>query len=104
MEKEKSDELTLPKSCVSKIIQESLPENTKCANETRQLITDCCVEFIHLVASEANEICNKENKKTIAPEHILKALNVCLYSSLSLAGFLIVTVCRSLDLISLLKA
>jgi predicted ATP-dependent protease len=32
------------------------------------------VEFIHLIASEANEICEKETKKTIAGEHVLAAL------------------------------
>jgi histone H3/H4 len=34
------------------------------------------LEFIHLIASEANEICEKEAKKTIAPEHVLAALKV----------------------------
>jgi len=38
------------------------------------LIMECCVEFIHVLSSEANEVCTKENKKTIAPDHILKAL------------------------------
>lgn len=31
-------------------------------------------EFIHLIASEANEICEKETKKTIAGEHVVAAL------------------------------
>ncbi|KAG0237054.1 negative cofactor 2 transcription regulator complex subunit ncb2 [Actinomortierella wolfii] len=31
-------------------------------------------EFIHLLASEANEICEKEAKKTIAAEHVIAAL------------------------------
>ena len=31
-------------------------------------------EFIHLIASEANEICNKQTKKTISPEHVIQAL------------------------------
>lgn len=34
-------------------------------------------EFIHLISSEANEICDQESKKTIAPEHIIGALKVC---------------------------
>jgi len=71
---EKEENLSLPKATVSKLIKEMLPDEIKCANDTRDLILDCCVEFIHLVSSEANEICNKENKKTIAPEHILKAI------------------------------
>ena len=33
-------------------------------------------EFIHLVASEANEECTRQTKKTIAPEHVLEALKV----------------------------
>lgn len=31
-------------------------------------------EFIHLIASEANDICDKEAKKTIAGEHVVSAL------------------------------
>lgn len=34
-------------------------------------------EFIHLISSDANEICEQESKKTIAPEHIIGALKVC---------------------------
>jgi len=33
-------------------------------------------EFINLVSSESNEVCNREEKRTIAPEHVLKALQV----------------------------
>lgn len=32
------------------------------------------IEFIHLIASESNEICDKETKKTIAGEHVISAL------------------------------
>lgn len=33
-------------------------------------------EFINLVSSESNDVCSKEEKRTIAPEHVLKALEV----------------------------
>ena len=36
-------------------------------------------EFIHLVSSEANEICKQKAKKTISPEHIIEALKVIRY-------------------------
>jgi hypothetical protein len=39
------------------------------------LILNCCTEFIHLISSEANEICNQKNKKTISAEHVLDALD-----------------------------
>jgi len=71
---EKDDNLSLPKATVSKLIKEMIPEDVKCSNDTRDLILECCVEFIHLISSEANEIANKESKKTIAAEHVLKAL------------------------------
>ncbi len=32
------------------------------------------LEFIHLMASESNEICEKSSKKTISPEHVVEAL------------------------------
>jgi hypothetical protein len=31
-------------------------------------------EFIHLISSEANDACEKDQKKTIAPEHVVAAL------------------------------
>ncbi|PWA02744.1 hypothetical protein BB558_001118 [Smittium angustum] len=68
------DDLSLPRATVYKLIGEMLPEDITCAKETRDLLIDCCNEFIHLVASEANEVCEKEAKKTIAAEHVLTAL------------------------------
>ncbi|KAI0316715.1 histone-fold-containing protein [Amylostereum chailletii] len=68
------DDLSLPKATVAKMISELLPPDVTCAKETRDLIIECCVEFIHLISSEANEICEQESKKTIAPEHIIGAL------------------------------
>ncbi|KAF8702677.1 hypothetical protein AX14_014346 [Amanita brunnescens Koide BX004] len=68
------DDLSLPKATVAKMISELLPNDVICAKETRDLVIECCVEFIHLISSEANEICEQESKKTIAPEHIIGAL------------------------------
>ncbi|KAJ7937236.1 histone-fold-containing protein [Mycena leptocephala] len=68
------DDLSLPKATVAKMITELLPNDVVCAKETRDLVIECCVEFIHLISSEANEICEQESKKTIAPEHIIGAL------------------------------
>ncbi|KAF9168081.1 negative cofactor 2 transcription regulator complex subunit ncb2 [Actinomortierella ambigua] len=68
------DELSLPKATVQKLINEMMPDDIACAKDTRDLLIECCVEFIHLLASEANEICEKEAKKTIAAEHVIAAL------------------------------
>jgi len=32
------------------------------------------MEFLQLISSEANDICNRQNKKVIVPDHILMAL------------------------------
>lgn len=42
--------------------------------EARDVLIECCVEFLTLISSEANEIAERETKKTIATEHIEKAL------------------------------
>ncbi|KAJ2825494.1 negative cofactor 2 transcription regulator complex subunit ncb2 [Coemansia erecta] len=68
------DDLSLPRATVYKLIGEMLPQDIACAKDTRDLLLDCCNEFIHLIASESNEICEKETKKTIAAEHVLTAL------------------------------
>ncbi|KAF8332815.1 histone-fold-containing protein [Cantharellus anzutake] len=68
------EDLSLPRATVQKLISEILPKDIVCAKETRDLISECGVEFIHLISAEANEICEKESKKTIAPEHVLSAL------------------------------
>ena len=61
---------------VQKIISEILPSSSGVAfsKEARDVLIDCCVEFITLISSEANEISEKEAKKTIACDHITKAL------------------------------
>ncbi|KAK3638692.1 negative cofactor 2 transcription regulator complex subunit ncb2 [Elasticomyces elasticus] len=77
-----NDDLSLPKATVQKIINEVLSSpaiqgngpSMTFAKETRDLLIESCVEFITMLSSEANEISEKDAKKTIAPEHIYKAL------------------------------
>lgn len=64
------EELTIPRAAMNKMIKEIVP-SVRVANEARELILNCCSEFIHLLASEANEICTQQQKKTINAEHIL---------------------------------
>ncbi|KAI9887669.1 MAG: hypothetical protein M1823_000533 [Watsoniomyces obsoletus] len=66
----------MPLATVQKIINEILPpsEGLTFGRDARDLLIECCVEFITLISSEANEIAEKEAKKTIACEHVTKAL------------------------------
>ncbi|KAK1826677.1 histone-fold-containing protein [Podospora conica] len=72
-----NDDLSLPKATVQKIVSEILPAATGIAfsKDARDLLIECCVEFITLISSEANEISEKEAKKTIGCDHITKALD-----------------------------
>ncbi|XP_057472567.1 protein Dr1 homolog isoform X2 [Actinidia eriantha] len=70
------EDASLPKATMTKIIKEMLPPDVRVARDAQDLLIECCVEFINLISSESNEVCSKEEKKTIAPEHVLKALQV----------------------------
>ena len=45
------------------------------SGEAKDLIVTCCNEFIHLLAAEANNVCEKQSKKLILPDHVLLALD-----------------------------
>jgi len=68
------EELSLPRASVNKMIKDALP-NIRVANDVRDMIMNCCTEFIHLVSSEANQVCMAQQKKTINAEHLLTALD-----------------------------
>ncbi|KAF8407880.1 hypothetical protein HHK36_007018 [Tetracentron sinense] len=96
------EDVSLPKATMLKIIKEMLPPDVRVARDAQDLLVECCVEklrqlivtvaitrfgeitnimlsiaeFINLISSESNEVCNQEDRKTIAPEHVLKALEV----------------------------
>ena len=61
---------------VQKIITEILAINPGMTftKEARDILIECCVEFIQLLSTEANDIAEREAKKTISTEHIDKAL------------------------------
>ncbi|CAA3023221.1 Dr1 homolog [Olea europaea subsp. europaea] len=68
------EDASLPKATMTKIIKEMLPPDVRVARDAQDLIIECCVEFINLISSESNEVCGREERRTIAPEHVLKAL------------------------------
>ncbi|EJT49182.1 hypothetical protein A1Q1_01663 [Trichosporon asahii var. asahii CBS 2479] len=68
------DEHTLPKATVFKLISEMLPEDLSCAKDTKEIIVDCCVEWIKLISAQSNTVCEESSKKTISPEHVIEAL------------------------------
>ena len=74
------DELGLPKATIAKMIAEALSASMgsgaslRMSPECRDMVVECCQEFIHAVSAEANEVSTKELKSTITAEHVLAAL------------------------------
>jgi down-regulator of transcription 1 len=83
-----NEDLSLPKATVQKIITEVLaalsnptsssPSATKdsqtMTKPARDLLINCALEFLKMLSSEANDISERESKKTISLEHIETAL------------------------------
>lgn len=68
------DEPCVPRAGLNKIIKEVLP-TLRVGVETREAIHSCCTEFVHILTGHANELCERQQRRTITPEHILKALD-----------------------------
>ena len=69
-----SDENSLPKTCINKLIKDYLSNMTRISSDFREVIAICGVEFIRLIATQAKEVADKGNKKTLNADHILTAL------------------------------
>lgn len=64
----------LPRASVEKIIAETLTSPLTCSREIKHYLLNICAEFVHIIATEANSICEKEQKKTVTHEHVYIAL------------------------------
>jgi len=62
------------RSAMYKLVKEIVPQ-VRLSGEAKDLIVNACNEFIHLLASEANTVCEKQSKKLILPDHVLLALD-----------------------------
>ncbi|CAN3373643.1 hypothetical protein DIURU_005448 [Diutina rugosa] len=69
-----TEDLSLPKATVQKIIGEILPKDITISKEAREAVTELSIEFIGLLSTVSNDIAEKEAKKTIASDHVVKAL------------------------------
>jgi len=69
------DDVMLPKATVNKFINELASTlDVRLALESRELLVQVCTEFVQLLSSEANDVCERDQKKTITGEHVLRAL------------------------------
>lgn len=68
------DDLCIPRSAMYKLVKELVPQ-VRLSGEAKDLIVTSCNEFIHLLATESNNVCEKQSKKLILPDHVLLALD-----------------------------
>jgi len=73
-DREVDDDVGLPKATVFKLISEMLPEDISCSKEAKDVIVECCIEWVKLISTQANTVCDESSKKTISPEHVIEAL------------------------------
>ncbi|KAI5180876.1 down-regulator of transcription 1 [Nematocida sp. AWRm80] len=71
----------LPRASVDKIISNVLENRMVCSREVKHLLLNACAEFVHILATESNEICEKEQRKTVTHEHVYTALSNLGYKS-----------------------
>eukprot|EP01023_Acetabularia_acetabulum_P047874 TRINITY_DN5049_c0_g1_i1.p2 TRINITY_DN5049_c0_g1~~TRINITY_DN5049_c0_g1_i1.p2 ORF type:complete len:211 (-),score=25.24 TRINITY_DN5049_c0_g1_i1:281-868(-) len=67
-------EVCLPKTTLVKYVKSCLPSGMKMTLECQDTLVDVSTEFVKILSRLANTFSTKENKNTVYPEHVLKAL------------------------------
>ncbi|CAL1386035.1 unnamed protein product [Linum trigynum] len=65
----------MPIANVIRIMRKILPQHAKISDDAKETIQECVSEYISFVTSEANERCQREQRKTITAEDVLFAMS-----------------------------
>ncbi|CAI9087113.1 OLC1v1021104C1 [Oldenlandia corymbosa var. corymbosa] len=65
----------MPIANVIRIMRKILPAHAKISDDAKETIQECVSEFISFITGEANERCQKEQRKTITAEDVLWAMS-----------------------------
>lgn len=65
----------LPIANISKIMKKPIPPSAKVSKDAKEVMQRASSEFIAIVTCVAREICEKENRKTIVGEDLVRALD-----------------------------
>ncbi|GBF90014.1 hypothetical protein Rsub_02720 [Raphidocelis subcapitata] len=74
MADDSGSDISLPKATITKLVKEYMPPDLRTSAETTEKLLECCTEFVNVVSAQANELATSDKKLTIAPEHVLRAL------------------------------
>jgi len=69
-------EIGFPKSSLHKLLSTILPAESGYSTTPRTFafISQCALEFTHLIAAQANECAEKKGKNAIGGEHVIEAM------------------------------
>ncbi|KAI4296058.1 hypothetical protein L6164_036048 [Bauhinia variegata] len=65
----------MPIANVIRIMRKILPPHAKISDDAKETIQECVSEYISFVTGEANERCQREQRKTITAEDVLWAMS-----------------------------
>ncbi|KAF9679336.1 hypothetical protein SADUNF_Sadunf06G0004500 [Salix dunnii] len=65
----------MPIANVIRIMRKILPSHAKISDDAKETIQECVSEYISFITSEANERCQREQRKTITAEDVLYAMS-----------------------------
>nr|XP_043619609.1 nuclear transcription factor Y subunit B-1-like [Erigeron canadensis] len=65
----------MPIANVIRIMRKILPPHAKISDDAKETIQECVSEYISFVTGEANDRCQREQRKTITAEDVLWAMN-----------------------------
>ncbi|KAL3521810.1 hypothetical protein ACH5RR_014644 [Cinchona calisaya] len=65
----------MPIANVIRIMRKILPSHAKISDDAKETIQECVSEYISFVTGEANERCQREQRKTITAEDVLWAMS-----------------------------
>jgi len=68
------DDKCVPRAAVYKMIKDCTPQ-LRVSGEAKEFFVQCCNEFIHTFALQANAVCEQQAKKLIHPDHIITGTN-----------------------------
>ncbi|KAL2339362.1 hypothetical protein Fmac_007302 [Flemingia macrophylla] len=64
----------MPVANVIRIMRRILPAHAKISDSAKEMIQECVTEYISFITAEANERCQKEQRKTVTAEDVLWAM------------------------------
>ncbi|RWR83384.1 transcription factor LEC1 [Cinnamomum micranthum f. kanehirae] len=65
----------MPIANVIRIMRKVLPTHAKISDDAKETIQECVSEYISFITSEANDKCQREQRKTITAEDVLWAMS-----------------------------